>query len=321
MNKWIATLLLCFIPTIAFGFKVVSIQHQDLMTYERISNAYFHNLPNKYSHYLFNAEGDINRLERYIERIKKDKSVDLILALGTISGKIAISKIKNKPIIISGIAAPGYSGLVKDWKRSGSNYVVIECKDTTYKTLSIFHNAFPFKKLGLIYLSKAPSHIGTHMEALSFCVDKSVNLISSGFENRDRNKKLLEKEAIESNIKKALSEVVPYVDVLYLNTSNTLLRNIDLIVKMANKYNVLTIGSEIYEDLGLSVSITSNYSLRGIAAAKYTVQVLERNADISTFPMDIIKDFIIRYNYYSKKANCPSLTKNFLNRGFEIKIR
>jgi len=315
--------ILFFLVTVqtSFAFKIFAVQHQDLKTYEQIFTAYKHKLPENYKIYSFNGDGDINRLEAYIQMLQHDISVDLVLSLGTIAGKLSIKHIKNKPIIISGIASPGYSGIIQDWNQSGKNYTVIECKNITYKTLRTFYAIYKFKNIGLIYLSKAPSHIGTFKEATAFCNDYNVKLISSSFDNRDQNKILLPKEIIQERLIKACLDVIPYVDFLYLNTSNTFLQNIGSIISLANRYEVITIGSNIYSDYGISIEITSDFFQRGVVAAEYTEEILMENTDISTLPMNIIKDFVVRYNYFYGTSNDLDLTTKFLNKGIDLQIK
>ena len=304
-----------------YAYKIITIQHQSLDTYKQILNSYLYHLPDNYKVYSYNANNDINQLYNYVKSISCDNSIDLILTLGTISSKIAIKNIKNIPIIITGMASPEYSGVIKNWKTSNSNWTAVECKNKTYKSLDIVYNIYNFKNLGLIYLINAPSHEGTYKESKKFCKDKNIKLLSCSFSHRDNYNNKLKYNEVKQKLKQCLIKVASEANILYINTSNTFLEHINTITEVANKYNLPIIGTNVYSQYDITISVVSDYYERGLKATKYTIDILKNNIQPKQLPLDVIKNFSIQYNYTNGSNKSLKLTNKFLNHNVNIKIQ
>ena len=94
--------------------------------------------------------------------------VDLILCLGTSPGELAINKmaIRDTPIMVYYSVDPVASGLSKEQEYSGLDNVWCHTSSEVYKNqLAFYHDAYPFKKLGMVYYSESVAAVATYREA------------------------------------------------------------------------------------------------------------------------------------------------------------
>jgi len=299
------------------GPSIFIVQHQILSTYEKIKASMLSNLPDKYRITQYNAENDLKDLIDVTGRLK-DMQVDLVVCLGTIAAKTVIEKEKEIPIVISGMGAPGYSGIIKNWNSSGRNFTAVECKDAVYESLRILKDVASFSSIGMIYLNKAPSHLGAARQIENFCRDQKINCIASSFDNRNESRSLLSFKETEVRLKKALGDVVPYCDFFYLNTSATFLMHIDTIVDVLHKYKVPSAGADIYLNEGVTLSISLDSVEKGRVMADYIYRILEQGESPSSLPMNAIDTFKLDYNITEGRKTTIRPKENFFN--YEINM-
>ena len=308
MRYFIFLFLIIFSSNVFAYHRIAIVQHQNLYTYEMIKNGFIENIPESFVVTHYNGEGDIKKIESDIDQFKPENT-DLIFCLGTISSKIVIQKIKNIPIIITGLGAPGYSGIINDWKSSGSNFTGIEIKNRAYNSLRILNNYLNIKKLGFMYLSKAPSHLGTLKEIIKFTSTNNIELITTTFDNRDKDRKKLPRKVIDEAIKNSLDCILPNCDFFYLTISKTFSDHFETIHKKLIKYKVPSIGSNIYFNFGITIGIYTNPFFKGKACAQYAKMILLDNFLPSCLPFEIEPKFEIHYD--SGQAELIDFKPNF----------
>lgn len=282
--------------------KILIMQHQTLPVFRDIKFGYMNSLePNKYSITQFNAQNDLNALDKYIDKITTQKQFDLIISIGSITTQRLLAKEKKVPVLISGLASPEYSGIIKNWSSSGSNFSGVEIKNQTYNGLSYLYNILPFTKIGMIYIIGEPSHEGTLKEIKALAEVKGFQVFSYGIINRSEKQIKFPDVVMKKVISDALAKVVPYVDTFYVNLSKTFIDNYDVFNDNFIKNKIMSIGDKSYLELGLCIGITSDYFKRGEELACYTNQILENNVNPKDLQMNMIPKFSIEYNLEAAK--------------------
>lgn len=290
-------------PLLAAGkkkYRVLIIQHQNFASYTLSLKGFKQGiksskLSDQISFVAYNAKNDLKALDRYIAKLQKRKDIDLIFSIGTQTTKRLVKNITHIPIVFTDLGTPEYSGVITDWKSSKANYTGVEMKNYVSLGINLLHELIPFKRIGMIYLKGAPSHEGTIKKITQMSQETGFRLISKGLVYRDKNKKELPNKVLRKRIKQALSEVVPKVDVFYVQTSKTFDINFDLFFDAFKQYNVPSAGDPIYIKKGLVVGIGRNKIQFGKQCAEYAVQILKgkKPADL---PMDVGKKFSILLN-------------------------
>lgn len=87
-----------------------------------------------------------------IRRLKEQKDIDLMLAMGTYAGKALAIDQHKVPVMVLSTSNAVQSGIIKSEKDSGLDHVWAHVDPDRYiRQLQVFHDMFNFKKLGVVY--------------------------------------------------------------------------------------------------------------------------------------------------------------------------
>ncbi|MCG8564241.1 MAG: hypothetical protein MI747_04075 [Desulfobacterales bacterium] len=282
------------------NYRIVTLQHQTFLPYTLSLSGFQSGLDgSKLARSIvvenYNAQSDLDALDRFIENLKTREDVDLIFSIGTRSTKKVVKQIRDIPIVFTDLGAPETSGVVTQWKGSGANYTGVETRNYVAIGVNLLHELMDFKRIGLIYLKGSPSHEAVVQKVGELGKKEGFEFISQGFALRDEHNKKYPREVIRKNIAQALNAVVPQVDVFYVQISNTFLKNFDLFHDCFRKYSVPSAGEPIYIKKGLVIGIGRHKKKFGAQCADYAVRIL-KGADPGKLPMDVGKEFSFSLN-------------------------
>lgn len=281
-------------------FKILTIQHQTFAPYTLSLKGFKQGirssvLSDQISLREYNAKTNLKNLDAYIKKLKKRNDIDLIFSIGTQATKRVVKNITHIPIVFTDLGAPEYSGIITDWKSSKANYTGVETKNYVSLGINLLHELISFKRIGMIYLKGAPSHEGTIQQIASLSKDAGFGFETKGFAYRDKFGKKLSNKLLRKGIKQALNEVVPKVDVFYVQISKIFDVNFDLFLDMFKKYNIPSAGDPVYIKKGLVMGIGRDKVQFGEQCAEYSVKILQGTKP-AALPMDVGKKFAILLN-------------------------
>ena len=281
-------------------YKILAIQHQTFGPYTSSFNGFkIGIMESDYSDRIeiekYNANTDLKALDNYLEKLKIRKDVHLVFSIGTQATKRVVKQTKHIPVVFTDLGAPGYSGIISDWKTSKSNYTGVETRNYIPLGINLLHELISFKKLGLIYLKDAPSHEGAVKQITTLSKEAGFEFIQKSFTYRDKNGKKLSNKILRKGIAEALGHVVPKVDVFYVQVSKTFDINFDLFLESFKKFNIPSAGDPLYIKKGLVMGIGRDKGQFGKQCAAYAVNIL-KGTDPASLPMDVGKKFSISLN-------------------------
>jgi len=286
--------------------RILIIQHQSLGTYRDTVFGFINSLPeNRYEISKFNADSDLNIMKAYVEDVTKAKNYDLILAIGTLTAVEVLKYERVKPVLISALASPQYSGILeeRDWiSRKGRNFAGSDIKNQTLNGIKHVYSNSPFRSIGIVYIVGEPSHEGALHELNTAGKELDFQVFSSGIKNRDESGVKFPAEKMKSILVSAVSEVITHTDVFFVNISRTYIDNFPIVYDLFVKNKVLSIGDSSYIGMGLVIGITSDYFQRGEMCAKQAVKILEHNVDPGTLSMQLDIPFKIDIDLDAAKA-------------------
>ena len=309
MKKSLLLFILIFFLSVIISFpllaadkkyKILVIQHQDFAPYTLSLKGFKQGiksskLSDQISFEKYNAKNDLKALDRYIIRLQKRNDVDLIFSIGTQSTKRLVKSIKHIPLIFTDLGAPEYSGVISDWKSSKANYTGVETENYVSLGINLLHELIAFKKIGMIYLSGAPSHEGSIKQITQMSQETKFEFINKSIVYRNKQGKKIPNKIIRKEIKDALGYVVPKVDVFYVQISKTFDTNFDLFLDVFKKYNIPSAGDPVYIKKGLIMGIGRDKIQFGKQCAEYAIKIFN-GADPASLPMDVGKKFEILLN-------------------------
>lgn len=294
----------CSYPRLSLGaeatYRILAIQHQSFTPYELSFQGFMKGIEeSEYSGRIeverYNAKSNIKKLARKIIEIKGRKDIDLIFTLGTRATKAAMEEIKNIPIVFTDLGAPEHSGIIKDWKSSETNVTGVETPRYLGKGIDLLHQLIPFKKIGMIYLEGSPSHEGAIKEVKLICKNLGTEFVSAGFPLKDQKGNNFPQKTLTRRISDELENVLPRVDVFFVQTSKTFDDNFNLFLKAFKKHGIVSAGDPLYIKKGIVLGLGRNKFEFGRQCAQYAVKIFN-GATPSDLPMDVGSKFSILFN-------------------------
>lgn len=243
----------------------------------------------------FNAENNRISLKAKVLEIKKEKGVDLIFTLGTPATRMAMAEIHDIPIIFTEVAAPEYSGIIKDWKSSGTNVTGVETPKYLGMVVDILHDLIPFKTIGLLYLQGSPSHETTLRQMKLVSRNLGTKLVYDGFPLRNKTGVKISREALRRLITEKLKTLLPQVDVFFVQPSKSFFDNFDLFLKGFRKYDVISAGAPAFIKKGVVLGLERDRVESGKQCARYALKIF-RGTPPTRLPMDVGRHFSISFN-------------------------
>lgn len=287
-------------PFVNPGFKIITLQHQDFHSYTNALNGFEKGLKgsalsDNISIEHFNAHNDMNELKKKLVQIKQQHNFQLIFTMGTQSTKMAVETIKKIPIVFTVVSSPIDSGIVSNWKSSGSNVTGIGAPNQTLKSIEQIYELSGFTSIGLTYLVGSPSHESVVGQIKAMCKKNGIKFIYDGFPLRNDAGERLSEEEIREKLKQSLDYILPQVDVIYIQASGTYNNNFEIFRNKLKTYRVPSMGEPIYIKKGIIAGIGVDHHAFGKQAADYAVQILNGTPP-AELPMDVGTKFSILVN-------------------------
>ncbi len=280
--------------------KILAIQHQTFAPYERSFRGFIKGIEESdYSGNIeverFDAKSDLKLLEKKILEIKEKKGADLIFTLGTRATRMTMEVIDDIPIVFTDLGAPEYSNIIKDWKSSGTNVTGVETPKYLGKGIDMLHHLIPFKKIGMLYLVGSPSHEGAVAQMKLISKNLGTKFIYDGFPLKDGKGENIPDKEVRRLISEKLDNLLPRVDVFFVQPSKSFVNNFDLFLNGFKKYRVLSAGDPVYIKKGLVLGLDRNKFEFGKQCASYAVKIF-RGTPPAQLPMDVGRHFLISFN-------------------------
>lgn len=202
----------------------------------------------KYSEYIefpstlyFNFDWDVQRTARpEFQKIINSSpgDIDLILSFGTDATRV-LSKMEDSeiPVVGDSISNGVTAGIIDSIEDSGKDFLTIRCNVGVYREqVRLFHDLINFKTLGVLYTDTPSGRSYTALE------DIEAIAAERGFDVVGISDYLHEAEGhpeAESGYLKALEELAPQVDAVYLTIQAGLTDdNLPNILAILAKYNL-----------------------------------------------------------------------------------
>ncbi|MGL4391977.1 MAG: ABC transporter substrate-binding protein [Fusobacteriaceae bacterium] len=211
------------------------------------------------------------------------KKKDLILAISTPSAQIALSTVKNIPILFAAIADPKSAGLLRKGISGTSHGVPVD------KQLKDLKRAFPnAKKVGIVYnTSEKNSEYIMEMvrsEGPKIGLEVFVSGVTSANE-----------------LPSSLDVLLKKVDVLYMTTDNLTTSSFALIIQKANQNKIPVVGAIAEQvEAGAVFANAIDFTKLGYQTGEMAIKVL-KGADVNSIPYETAKDIKLIINEKAAK--------------------
>lgn len=217
---------------------------------------------------------------------------DLVVAIATLNAQTAAQKIKNIPIVFTGVTDPVTAGLVKDLANSnGKNITGMTDMSPIDKHVALIKELIPSTKtVGVIYNAGEPN---------------SVVLVNKLKEECDKAGLGVEEATIanSSGVYQAAKSLVGRCDVVYIPVDNTVVSALESAVKVCTQSKLpLIAGDTDSVARGAIAAVALDYYKMGLQTGDMVAKVLVDGVKPADMPIESINEIGLHLNLKSAKA-------------------
>lgn len=234
------------------------------------------------------AQGNMATNVQIISQIKGEQP-DLVLAIATPGAQAAVQKIKDRPILFTGVTDPVSAGLVKDLKNSnGKNITGMSDFSPMDKHVALIKEIVPsVKSIGVIYNAGEPN---------------SVVLVNKLKEEAAQSGLTIEEATIanSSGVYQAAKSLIGRSEVIYIPTDNTAISALESAIKVCRQNQLpLIVGDVDSVDRGAIAAVAVDYYKMGLQTGDMAYKILVEGANPGAMPIEFLNDLNLHVN---KKA-------------------
>lgn len=211
---------------------------------------------------------------------------DLVLAIATPGAQAAAQKIKDIPILFTGVTDPVSAGLVKDLQNTGGkNISGMSDFSPMDKHVELIQEIVPTAKtIGVIYNAGEPN---------------SVVLVNKLREEAAKAGLSVEEATVanSSGVYQAAKSLVGRCDVIYTPTDNTVISAMESIVKICRQNKLPYIAGDVDSVArGAIAAVAVDYYKMGLQTGDMAYKILVDGVNPGSMPIEFLNDLNLHVN-------------------------
>ncbi|WP_449243213.1 ABC transporter substrate-binding protein [Desulfovibrio sp.] len=232
---------------------------------------------------------------------------DLILAITTPSAQAVVQKIKDKPIVFTGVTDPLAAGLVKSLSAPGGNVTGMTDMSPMDRHVALIKECVPgIKRLGVLYNAGEPNSVVLVNLLKNECAKAGVAL----------------EEATAANsaaVYQAAKSLVGRVDAVYVPVDNTVVSALEGAIKVCEQ-NRLPFFSGDTDSVarGTVAALAVDYRKMGEQTADMAAAILKDGKKPGEMPVETIRDLALHVNKGAAARMGLTLPESVLKRADKI---
>ncbi|MBI9110425.1 ABC transporter substrate-binding protein [Maridesulfovibrio ferrireducens] len=237
----------------------------------------------------------------------KGENPDLILAITTPSAQAVAQKIKETPILFTGVTDPVAAGLVKSLMIPGKNITGMTDMSPILRQVELIKEFLPkIKTIGTIYNAG---------ESNSVVLIKVLKEVCKSFDIKVEEASI----ANSSGVYQAAKSLVGKCDAIYIPLDNTVVSGLEAAIKVCRQ-NKLPIFSADTDSVkrGTVAALALDYYRMGLQTADMAVRILSKNAKPGSTPVESLQNLQLFINPNAAKKMGIAIPKQVLDRADEI---
>ncbi|WP_316900486.1 ABC transporter substrate-binding protein [Pseudodesulfovibrio indicus] len=253
------------------------------------------------------AQGNMATNTQIVSQIMGEQP-DLVLAIATPGAQACAQKIKETPIVFTGVTDPVAAGLVKDLQNTGgTNITGMSDYSPMDKHVALIREIVPTAKtIGIIYNSGEPNSV-PNLKALK---DEAAKVGMSVEEATIAN---------SSGVYQAAKSLVGRCDVVYIGTDNTVVSAIESAVKVCTDNKLpLIVGDVDSVARGAIAAVAVDYYKMGLQTGDMAVRILVDGANPGSMPVEFLNDLNLHVNLKAAKAMGVTLPESLVARATKV---
>jgi ABC-type uncharacterized transport system substrate-binding protein len=165
-----------------------------------------------YYSYNWNKELREKTKQTALKRLKENRDIDLMIAMGTNAGQDLANNEHSVPTMVCSTSDPIDSKIIKSAEDSGYNHIHAHVDPTRYmRQIEAFHDIFDFKKIGVVFQNTVAGRSYAAIEDIQkVAKQRKFEIVECHIPDG------LDKKEAMAAVVKCVQEVAPKIDAFYL---------------------------------------------------------------------------------------------------------
>ncbi len=251
------------------------------------------------------AQGDMAINEQIASQIKGE-APNLVLAITTPSVIAVAQKIKDIPVIFTGVTDPVAAKVVQSLEKPSANVTGMTDMSPMDKHVELVREFMPeIKTLGVIYNSGETNSVILVKVLKEECSKFNITVREATIDN-------------SSGVTQAAQSLVGKVDAVYVPVDNTVVSALESAIKVCTEANLpLFSGDTDSVARGTIAAVAIDYYKMGVQTAEIAKRIMD-GADTATTPVESIKDLSLHVNTKAAAAMGVTVPSTVLDRAEKI---
>jgi len=233
---------------------------------------------------------------------------DLVLAIATPGAQAAAQKIKDMPIVFTGVTDPVSAGLVKDLKNTdGTNITGMSDFSPMDKHVALIQEIVPaVKTIGVIYNAGEPNSVVLVNKLREEATKAGLNVEEATVAN-------------SSGVYQAAKSLVGRCDVIYTPTDNTVISAMESIVKICRQNKLPYIAGDVDSVArGAIAAVAVDYYKMGLQTGDMAYKILVDGVNPGSMPVEFLNDLNLHVNKSAAAAMGVTLPEATIQRAAKV---
>ncbi len=237
----------------------------------------------------------------------KGESPSLTLAITTPSAQAVAQKIKDKPILFTGVTDPVAAGLVRTLMIPGKNITGMTDMSPIVRQVELIKEFLPdVKTIGTIYNAGEANSVVLIKILKDVCKDLGIKVEAASIAN-------------SSGVYQAAKSLVGKCDAIYIPIDNTVVSGLEAAIKVCRQ-NKLPIFSADTDSVkrGTIAALAIDYYRMGLQTADMAIRILNNKAIPASTPVESLENLQLYINPGAAEKMGVTIPKQVLDRADNI---
>lgn len=233
---------------------------------------------------------------------------DLVLAIATINAQTAAQKIKNIPVLFTGVTDPVGAGLVKDLDNTnGKNITGMSDFSPLDKQVGLIKEVVPAtQSIGVIYNAGEPNSVVLVKKLKEEAAKAGMDVVGATIAN-------------SSGVYQAAKSLVGRCQVVYIPTDNTVVSALESAVKVCRQNRLPLIAADTDSVArGAIAAVALDYYKMGLQTGDMAYKILVDGVNPGSMPIEFLEDVNLHINKKSAEAMGVTLPASVLDRAAKV---
>ncbi len=242
----------------------------------------------------YNAQGSMDLAIQIASQILGDKP-DLVMTIATPTSQAVAQKVKDIPVLFTGVTDPVAAGLVKSLESPGANISGMTDKSPVDRQVALILEVMPkLKRLGYVYNAGEANSVVSFEQAKAECAKHGVNVVPSTIAN-------------SSEVYAAAKSLVGNCEAVFIPTDNTVVSALESLIKVCEEAKLPLFASDTDSVArGAVAALAIDYYRMGRQTGRMAERILVKGEKPAAMPVETLKDLQLYVN--AKAAGRMGLT-------------